>query len=219
MAPRMRKRRAKRGSRVCSACGSPALPGRATCSDACAASRHGVPLSARVDTDRQCVQCGAQFSAYRRAAKYCTHACRVAAIAARATPPKPCVRCGKQCPHKARKTCSPECQLAMRMPVVPGERRAKQRAAKKLGYRGKDRSAVVARLTSEQGGLCAVCGTAGHMRGDGKVGLVLDHCHKTGKARAMLCGRCNVALGAMLENPTTIEVLRCYAVWCSSEFQ
>ncbi len=38
--------------------------------------------------------------------------------------------------------------------------------------------------------VCAICGTP-----KGKRNLALDHDHKTGKLRGVLCHRCNVGLG------------------------
>jgi len=45
-------------------------------------------------------------------------------------------------------------------------------------------------------GKCAICeGSETHMR-DGKVkALAVDHDHKTGKIRALLCSECNIGLG------------------------
>jgi Recombination endonuclease VII len=43
-----------------------------------------------------------------------------------------------------------------------------------------------------QGGLCAICkGLPGHFR------LSVDHCHKTGEVRALLCSGCNTSLHMM----------------------
>jgi len=47
-----------------------------------------------------------------------------------------------------------------------------------------------AKLKKVQRGLCALC-----RRRNGKKHLVVDHCHKTGKVRGLLCGGCNTALG------------------------
>lgn len=44
------------------------------------------------------------------------------------------------------------------------------------------------RLMAEQAGACAIC------RGQDKK-LCVDHCHRTGKVRALLCPRCNMGIG------------------------
>jgi 5-methylcytosine-specific restriction endonuclease McrA len=50
-------------------------------------------------------------------------------------------------------------------------------------------------LLDRQGGACALCldtfTSAPHV----------DHCHKTGKVRGLLCSNCNTALGLMQDSP------------------
>lgn len=48
--------------------------------------------------------------------------------------------------------------------------------------------------------VCEVCG-----RRNGKHGIALDHCHKTGAPRGWLCYSCNTILGHAEDNP---EILR-----------
>lgn len=48
-------------------------------------------------------------------------------------------------------------------------------------------------MEQQQEGLCAICGDA--------TSLHVDHCHETGKVRALLCGSCNRGLGMFGENP------------------
>lgn len=51
-------------------------------------------------------------------------------------------------------------------------------------------------MLEEQGGRCAICGSEGFtMAAHHKAKLVVDHCHKTGKVRGLLCHNCNRALG------------------------
>jgi hypothetical protein len=47
------------------------------------------------------------------------------------------------------------------------------------------------RMLLDQGGCCALCGN----KPKGKIALHVDHCHKTGKVRKLLCVKCNMALG------------------------
>ncbi|MFD8142586.1 endonuclease domain-containing protein [Streptomyces sp. NPDC059708] len=56
-------------------------------------------------------------------------------------------------------------------------------------------------LFALQNGKCAICG------GTRKTNLDVDHCHKTGLIRGLLCARCNrqlIARGAR-DNPTILR--------------
>lgn len=53
-------------------------------------------------------------------------------------------------------------------------------------------------MLDEQNGVCAVCFKPEHRRG-----LSVDHCHKTGKVRGLLCSTCNMAIG-LLKDDTKI---------------
>ena len=48
------------------------------------------------------------------------------------------------------------------------------------------------KMKMDQGGVCAICG--GKNVGGRRLGI--DHCHKTGKVRALLCNHCNNGLGS-----------------------
>ena len=52
----------------------------------------------------------------------------------------------------------------------------------------------------EQGGVCAICGNP-----PGGKALAVDHNHTTGKVRALLCTKCNTALGLLNEEPILFE--------------
>lgn len=57
-----------------------------------------------------------------------------------------------------------------------------------------------ARMFSEQSGLCAIC-----LELAGDDVLHVDHCHKTGRIRGLLCRSCNLLLGMAKDNPEILE--------------
>lgn len=57
-----------------------------------------------------------------------------------------------------------------------------------------------------QKGKCAVCGEL-PPEGKYKRRLCIDHCHATGKIRALLCNGCNVALAHARESPIILTAL------------
>lgn len=51
-------------------------------------------------------------------------------------------------------------------------------------------------MLARQGGGCAICGAApDHPRNRGNGSLHVDHDHKTGRVRGILCAECNTTLG------------------------
>lgn len=52
----------------------------------------------------------------------------------------------------------------------------------------------------EQGGGCAICGREDSGRKNHKL-LCVDHDHKTGKVRGLLCDECNNGLGRFQDDP------------------
>lgn len=61
-------------------------------------------------------------------------------------------------------------------------------------------------MLKRQGGVCAVCEKNGHT----KHPLHVDHDHETGQVRALLCAKCNIALGSMDEDADRIKALAAY---------
>lgn len=63
----------------------------------------------------------------------------------------------------------------------------------------------------EQNGVCAACGRLETREKNGKVvALSVDHDHKTGKIRGLLCSSCNFALGHVKEDVDTLGKLIAY---------
>jgi hypothetical protein len=63
-------------------------------------------------------------------------------------------------------------------------------------------AAEVAAMIEAQGGLCAACGI--------KEPKHVDHDHDTGAVRGILCFTCNVALGNVKDNLSTLQLLASY---------
>jgi hypothetical protein len=62
------------------------------------------------------------------------------------------------------------------------------------------------RLWHEQNGKCAICDEQEKALYKGKIrSLAVDHCHKTGKVRALLCNACNNGLGRFRDDPSRLE--------------
>lgn len=82
------------------------------------------------------------------------------------------------------------------------DRDTSSRLKKKFGITLEDYNAMLAL----QGGRCAVCGTDKKIKD--KHGnlrrLAVDHDHKTGKVRQLLCSPCNTSIGLVKENVKTL---------------
>ena len=51
------------------------------------------------------------------------------------------------------------------------------------------------------------CESCGRYKKDFKKGLVIDHCHKSGKVRGILCSNCNTTLGLLNDNVVFLKNL------------
>jgi len=63
-------------------------------------------------------------------------------------------------------------------------------------------------LLNEQNGMCRICSEPPE---EGKV-LHVDHCHKSGRIRGLLCLCCNTALGKFKDSPEVLERARDYVI-------
>jgi len=68
-------------------------------------------------------------------------------------------------------------------------------------------------MIAAQGGKCGVCGV---MMGPparvehGSAAITVDHCHKTGKVRGLLCYSCNLGLGMFNDDLTRVRAAVAY---------
>lgn len=66
-------------------------------------------------------------------------------------------------------------------------------------------------MLAAQNGCCDICGKAESNEIKGKVvSLAVDHDHKTGAIRALLCGNCNRALGLFNDDPALLDAAKAY---------
>ena len=60
-------------------------------------------------------------------------------------------------------------------------------------------------MCEEQGNHCALCGCEKENNNRGMHHLSVDHCHKTGKIRGILCSNCNRGLGLLGDDLESIQ--------------
>lgn len=68
-------------------------------------------------------------------------------------------------------------------------------------------------MFAAQDGKCAICfqpETFKEVKSDKARLLAVDHCHKTGMVRNLLCWRCNTTLGAVKESNELLEAMKVY---------
>ena len=70
--------------------------------------------------------------------------------------------------------------------------------------------AKYAEMILAQGGKCACCGAQFALEGRKTDRPCVDHNHKTGEVRSLLCGRCNLAAGNVLDSSERASQLAAY---------
>jgi hypothetical protein len=63
------------------------------------------------------------------------------------------------------------------------------------------------RMLARQGGRCAICGD---MAPAGRRRFSVDHDHRTGRRRGLLCDRCNLGVGLFLDDPEILAAAAAY---------
>jgi hypothetical protein len=62
---------------------------------------------------------------------------------------------------------------------------------------------ALAAMIDSQGGKCAICTT--DLTALPQRNIHVDHCHKTGRLRNVLCGKCNTGLGMLRDDPVLLR--------------
>lgn len=57
----------------------------------------------------------------------------------------------------------------------------------------------------DQDGMCAICFKDLELGGAGPDKAYVDHCHQTGRFRALLCSKCNLGIGHFYENTDSLS--------------
>jgi hypothetical protein len=175
--------------------------------------------------DQPCEICGVPFSPRNRVARTCSLDCsiqwrRKLARERQAPTPRWCKSCRtRQEDRRARKRVAVrrchKCQIAVpdaeRKPgltVCDGCRVDKRKVRTASQRRRTLRQYGLAQeefdgLLIAQAGRCPGCGTDD----PGAKGWCIDHCHSSGRVRALLCGRCNSVVGLSGESPATLRAL------------
>ena len=108
-----------------------------------------------------------------------------------------CSECGSVLAKCARSPCL-KCRQAARV---------RERFETRLWVKYKLELEDWARMYEAQNGRCAICAECLSFE---KNHVHVDHCHKTGRVRGLLCRFCNVALGSVFERVETLRGMIAY---------
>lgn len=124
---------------------------------------------------------------------------------------RPAATCHPDRPHRAFGLCYSCYQRDWKVGArarIPGKREKYNRKVQSKRY--KLTPAELENMRDAQSGRCAACNHP-HAR------LQVDHCHKTGVVRGLLCGACNSAAGRLRDDPARLRKLADYLEAAAAE--
>lgn len=147
---------------------------------------------------RPCTVCGREFQPTRRNSRLCGAQC----------PGRPqvsgtCVRCGKAFVVRLRGRGQVYCGRSCR------ESARKQRQGDRFRRYELSKEDYEC-LVEQQGNLCAICEQP--PKNFDRYGLVVDHDHRTGEIRGLLCNRCNMGIGLFDDDPEKLKKAIAYVM-------
>lgn len=174
-------------------------PGHATCEICGGTFRPACPHHRRCSEDCKLEYLRRRALARRRAKNpQSVRDCEICGRPFAVPPSHPRVpHCGQACRRKAR------ARRAHRSGAA--ERRNRTSVAARYGLSPADYAALLA----SQGGRCAICDTTSPGR-SGSKHFAIDHDHQTGRVRGLLCNGCNMALGALGDDPARLAAAIAY---------
>jgi len=127
-----------------------------------------------------------------------------------------CNQCGADISHRSKqarycdKRCHDQAFYQRNHQSLTDRRRPNDRANNLLKKYGMS-VAEYDEMHYAQQGCCAICETPETLvRGGRVIRLSVDHCHDTGRIRALLCNFCNTALGKMKDNAALLRRAAAY---------
>jgi hypothetical protein len=142
----------------------------------------------RISEIRVCQTCGKHFDGRRGNALFCKLACRPSFVAP-ANPVKRCESCGVE--FRARKRDARFCSVICRPSYQAGV------SVKRFERYGWTSAHYEMQFAAQRGG-CAICLKTDQM-------LYIDHDHRSGKVRGLLCVNCNTALGRFQDSLESLK--------------
>jgi hypothetical protein len=162
------------------------------------------------DDPRACEWCAKEYTPKQRslAQRFCSSNCKMRARYWRDNPreARSCDFCKTDITHmrKDARFCSGTCAGRYRGRNLTPERRRAYRLWSKYRITVDDYEALLAK----QGEVCAICGTSNPKTSHGFWHV--DHCHRSGKVRGLLCGTCNTGLGSFYDRTSVLRRAAAY---------